>query len=35
MISTGRASSRGAPDYFSAEGQLWGNPVYDWEAQRQ
>ncbi|MBV8049956.1 MAG: 4-alpha-glucanotransferase [Acidobacteriaceae bacterium] len=20
------------PDYFSAEGQLWGNPVYDWEA---
>jgi 4-alpha-glucanotransferase len=23
------------PDYFSAEGQLWGNPVYDWEALRQ
>ena len=20
------------PDYFSAEGQLWGNPVYDWPA---
>jgi 4-alpha-glucanotransferase len=20
------------PDYFSAVGQLWGNPVYDWEA---
>lgn len=20
------------PDYFSAEGQLWNNPVYDWEA---
>jgi 4-alpha-glucanotransferase len=19
------------PDYFSAHGQLWGNPVYDWE----
>ena len=19
------------PDYFSAEGQLWGNPIYDWE----
>ena len=19
------------PDYFSAEGQLWGNPLYDWE----
>jgi 4-alpha-glucanotransferase len=23
------------PDYFSAEGQLWGNPVYNWEAHRQ
>jgi 4-alpha-glucanotransferase len=23
------------PDYFSANGQLWGNPLYDWEqAQR-
>ena len=22
------------PDYFSAHGQLWGNPVYDWEALR-
>ena len=22
------------PDYFSAEGQLWGNPLYDWEAMR-
>lgn len=20
------------PDYFSAQGQLWGNPVYDWHA---
>lgn len=20
------------PDYFAADGQLWGNPVYDWEA---
>ena len=20
------------PDYFSAEGQLWGNPIYDWDA---
>jgi 4-alpha-glucanotransferase len=20
------------PDYFSAEGQLWGNPLYDWDA---
>jgi 4-alpha-glucanotransferase len=23
------------PDYFSAEGQLWGNPIYDWEALRR
>lgn len=21
------------PDYFSADGQLWGNPIYDWERQ--
>jgi 4-alpha-glucanotransferase len=21
-----------APDYFSADGQLWGNPIYDWNA---
>ena len=23
------------PDYFSATGQLWGNPVYDWEELRR
>ena len=23
------------PDYFSADGQLWGNPVYDWEVARR
>jgi len=23
------------PDYFSADGQLWGNPLYDWEAHRK
>ena len=22
------------PDYFSALGQLWGNPLYDWDAMR-
>ena len=22
------------PDYFSKTGQLWGNPLYDWEAHR-
>ncbi|MCU1343544.1 MAG: 4-alpha-glucanotransferase [Candidatus Acidoferrum typicum] len=23
------------PDYFSAQGQLWGNPIYDWNALQQ
>jgi 4-alpha-glucanotransferase len=23
------------PDYFSLEGQRWGNPIYDWEALRR
>ena len=23
------------PDYFSADGQLWGNPLYDWESHRK
>src|SRR5271169_2493117 len=23
------------PDYFSVQGQLWGNPVYDWDAVRR
>jgi len=23
------------PDYFSKTGQLWGNPLYDWEALRK
>lgn len=23
------------PDYFSKTGQLWGNPVYDWQRQAQ
>jgi 4-alpha-glucanotransferase len=23
------------PDYFSEQGQMWGNPVYDWEALRR
>jgi 4-alpha-glucanotransferase len=23
------------PDYFSVQGQLWGNPVYNWDALRQ
>jgi 4-alpha-glucanotransferase len=23
------------PDYFSADGQLWGNPLYDWQQARR
>lgn len=23
------------PDYFSATGQLWGNPIYDWKAHEK
>lgn len=23
------------PDYFSADGQLWGNPIYDWDYMKQ
>ena len=23
------------PDYFSATGQLWGNPLYDWDYQKK
>jgi 4-alpha-glucanotransferase len=23
------------PDYFSATGQLWGNPIYNWERMRE
>jgi 4-alpha-glucanotransferase len=23
------------PDYFSATGQLWGNPLYDWETKKR
>ncbi|MFP4113551.1 MAG: 4-alpha-glucanotransferase [Spirochaetota bacterium] len=23
------------PDYFSATGQLWGNPIYDWDTHRE
>ena len=23
------------PDYFTADGQLWGNPLYDWHAMRE
>ena len=23
------------PDYFSEDGQLWGNPIYDWKAMKK
>lgn len=23
------------PDYFAADGQLWGNPLYDWDALKE
>ena len=23
------------PDYFSADGQLWGNPIYDWKKMKK
>ena len=23
------------PDYFSENGQLWGNPIYDWKAMKK
>lgn len=23
------------PDYFNADGQLWGNPIYDWDRMRE
>jgi 4-alpha-glucanotransferase len=34
LTATGEPAAVGGvpPDYFSSLGQLWGNPVYDWQA---
>ena len=36
LTATGAPAAVGGvpPDYFAELGQLWGNPVYDWHAQR-
>ena len=37
LTATGEPAMVGGvpPDYFSELGQLWGNPTYDWHAQRR
>jgi 4-alpha-glucanotransferase len=37
LTPTGEPAAVGGvpPDYFAELGQLWGNPVYDWHAQRR
>jgi 4-alpha-glucanotransferase len=30
-----RAVAGVPPDYFNADGQLWGNPLYDWQAMQR
>jgi 4-alpha-glucanotransferase len=34
-VGQSRVLCAGRPDYFSSQGQLWGNPVYNWDALRQ
>ncbi len=35
MLDKQRCMAGCPPDYFSATGQLWGNPVYDWAALKK
>ena len=35
MIDKQRCMAGCPPDYFSPTGQLWGNPVYDWDALKK
>jgi 4-alpha-glucanotransferase len=37
LDATGRPAAVAGvpPDYFSQTGQLWGNPLYDWQAMRR
>jgi 4-alpha-glucanotransferase len=35
MLDKNRRGAGCPPDYFSPTGQLWGNPVYDWEALKE
>ena len=37
LAADGRPAARAGvpPDYFAADGQLWGNPLYNWEQARQ
>ena len=35
MLDRQRRVAGCPPDYFSPTGQLWGNPVYDWEALKE
>jgi 4-alpha-glucanotransferase len=35
LLHVNSLPSRFGIDYFSKDGQLWGNPVYDWDALRR
>jgi 4-alpha-glucanotransferase len=37
LAADGQPTARAGvpPDYFAADGQLWGNPLYDWDQARQ